>query len=185
MEIVRGAGLRMVGPSSLGVRNTSAEVNLDATFTGARVREGALAIGYRQARLDRDARSPAARQLGVLDVRFTRPPLRRSTNDLLKFCSRTSAPSRRAVRGVVRQSGEARGSPGRARIKPVLAARAPRAERPLSEARRTRRGAARDAVIDGVLHQAGVRRFHSGEQLFDAVSSSSASRCRTVGESGS
>ena len=35
LEIVRGAGLRMVGPSSLGVLNTAAEVSLNATFTGA------------------------------------------------------------------------------------------------------------------------------------------------------
>ena len=33
LEIVRGAGLRMVGPSSLGVLNTAAEVSLNATFT--------------------------------------------------------------------------------------------------------------------------------------------------------
>ena len=44
LEIVRGGGLRMVGPSSLGVLNTAAEVSLNATFTGASVRAGALAI---------------------------------------------------------------------------------------------------------------------------------------------
>jgi GNAT superfamily N-acetyltransferase/predicted CoA-binding protein len=40
LEIVRGGGLRLVGPSSLGVLNTAAEVSLNATFTGARVRAG-------------------------------------------------------------------------------------------------------------------------------------------------
>ena len=44
LEIVRGAGLRMVGPSSLGVLNTAAEVSLNATFTGVGVRAGRLAM---------------------------------------------------------------------------------------------------------------------------------------------
>ena len=37
LEIVRGSGLRIVGPSSLGVINTAAEVSLNATFSGAKV----------------------------------------------------------------------------------------------------------------------------------------------------
>src|ERR1700757_1972979 len=44
LEIVRGGGLRLVGPSSLGVLNTAAGVRLNATFTGATVRAGGLAI---------------------------------------------------------------------------------------------------------------------------------------------
>src|ERR1700727_3917431 len=44
LEIVRSGGLRMGGPGSLGVRHTAAEVSLNATFTGAGVRAGGLAI---------------------------------------------------------------------------------------------------------------------------------------------
>jgi acyl-CoA synthetase (NDP forming) len=44
LEIARGEGLRMVGPNSLGIRNTAAEVRLNATFTEAGVPAGALAI---------------------------------------------------------------------------------------------------------------------------------------------
>jgi acyl-CoA synthetase (NDP forming) len=44
LEIVRGGGLRLVGPSSLGVLNTAATVSLNATFTDASVRAGGLAI---------------------------------------------------------------------------------------------------------------------------------------------
>ena len=40
LEIVRGSGLRIVGPSSLGVINTAAEVSLNATFSGAHVQPG-------------------------------------------------------------------------------------------------------------------------------------------------
>ena len=46
LEIVRGAGLRMVGPNSWGVLNTAAEVSLNTTFTGTSVRAG----GWRSAR---------------------------------------------------------------------------------------------------------------------------------------
>jgi acyl-CoA synthetase (NDP forming) len=42
LEIVRGAGMRMVGPNSLGVLNTDATVSLNATFAGASVPSGRL-----------------------------------------------------------------------------------------------------------------------------------------------
>ena len=45
LEIVRGAGLRMVGPNSWGVLNTAEQVSLNTTFSGARVTAGGLAIG--------------------------------------------------------------------------------------------------------------------------------------------
>ena len=44
LEIVRDAGLRLVGPNSLGLINTAPHVRLNATFTGASVSSGALAI---------------------------------------------------------------------------------------------------------------------------------------------
>ena len=37
--------MRLVGPGALGVVNMAAEVSLNATFSGASVRAGALAIG--------------------------------------------------------------------------------------------------------------------------------------------
>jgi acyl-CoA synthetase (NDP forming) len=66
LEVVRGGGLRLVGPSSLGVLNTAAEVSLNATFTGARVRAGALAIGSPSGAVEIGLLGhAAARQLGV------------------------------------------------------------------------------------------------------------------------
>ena len=44
LEIVRSAGLRMVGPSTLGVLNNDASVSLRGTFAGAPVPAGRLAI---------------------------------------------------------------------------------------------------------------------------------------------
>jgi len=57
------------------------------------------------------------------------------------------------------------------RIKPILVVKGRRrAERVLSEARSHTAAALRgDAVIDALLYQAGVLRFRSGEELFDAA----------------
>ena len=44
LDIVRDAGLRLIGPNSLGLINNAPEVRLNATFTGASVSPGGLAI---------------------------------------------------------------------------------------------------------------------------------------------
>jgi acetate---CoA ligase (ADP-forming) len=174
LEIVRGAGLRMVGPSSLGVRNTAAGVSLNATFTGASVRAGALAIGSPSGAVGIGLLGhAAARQLGVSMFVSLGHSADVSTNDLLESWEhdeRTAA---------VMLYVESFGNPERfrriaqrvSRIKPILVVKGRRrAERVLSEARSHTAAALRgDGVIDAVLHQAGVLRFHGGEQLFDAA----------------
>ena len=69
LDIVRGAGLRLVGPNSLGVLNTAADISLNAMFTGASVTAGSagdlLAIGCARDRAARSCGGPAA---GGLDV---------------------------------------------------------------------------------------------------------------------
>src|ERR1035441_595282 len=85
LEIVRGGGLRMVGPSSLGVINTAAEVSLNATFTGASVRAGALAIGSPSGAVGIGLLGrAAARQLGVSMFASLGSRADVSTNDLLE-----------------------------------------------------------------------------------------------------
>src|SRR6266496_2354729 len=64
LEIVRGAGLRMVGPHSWGVLNTAQQISLNTTFTSASVRAGGLAIGSQSGGLGLLGQA-AARQLGV------------------------------------------------------------------------------------------------------------------------
>ena len=174
LEIVRGAGLRMVGPSSLGVRNTTAEVSLNATFTGASVRAGALAICSPSGAVGIGLLGhAAARQLGVSMFVSLGHRADVSTNDLLECWEqddRTAA---------VMMYVESFGNPERfkriarrvSRSKPILVVKGRRrAERVLSEARSHTAAALRgDAVIDALLHQAGVMRFHGGEQLFDAA----------------
>jgi succinyl-CoA synthetase alpha subunit len=85
LEIVRGAGLRMVGPNSWGVLNTAAEVSLNTTFTGAIVRAGGLAIGSQSGGLGLLGHA-AARQLGVSMFVSVGDRADVSTNDLLEWC---------------------------------------------------------------------------------------------------
>jgi acyl-CoA synthetase (NDP forming)/RimJ/RimL family protein N-acetyltransferase len=174
LEIVRDAGLRMVGPRSLGVRNTAAEVSLNATFTGASVRAGALAICSPSGAVGIGLLGhAAARQLGVSMFASLGNRADVSTNDLLECWEhdeRTAAvvlyvesfgSSERFTRIAGRVS----------RSKPILVVKGRRrAERVLSEARSHTAAALRgDAAVDALLYQAGVLRFRGGEQLFDAA----------------
>ena len=106
LEIVRGGGLRLVGPSSLGVLNTAAEVSLNATFTGASVRAGAfgdrLAVGRGR---DRAARACGGSAAGGLDVRLAGQPRGRFDQRSARVLGAGRADGRGGpVRGVVRQS---------------------------------------------------------------------------------
>ncbi len=174
LEIVRGAGLRLVGPSSLGVVNSAAEVSLNATFSGASVRAGALAIGSEAAALGIELLGHAeARQLGVSMFASLGSPADVSTNDLLEWCEED------ARTAVAMLYVETFGNPERftriarrvSREKPILAVKGRRrAERARSQARSHTAAALRgDAVADALLQQAGVLRFRRGEGMFDAA----------------
>jgi acetate---CoA ligase (ADP-forming) len=174
LEIVRGAGLRMVGPSSLGVLNTAAEVSLNATFSGAGVHAGGLAIGSQAAALGIGLLGHAeARRLGVSVLISLGSPADVSTNDLLEWCEEDDRTA------VAMLYVETFGDPERftritrrvSRTKPILAVKGRRsAERARSEARSHTAAALRsDAIVDALLRQAGIQRFHSGEAMFDAA----------------
>ena len=174
LEIVRGGGLRMVGPSSLGVVNTAAEVSLNATFTDASVRAGALAIGSPSGAVGIGLLGhAAARRLGVSMFVSLGNRADVSTNDLLE-CWEQDERTAAVILYV-----ESFGNPERftriarrvSRTKPILVVKGRRrAERMLSEARSHTAAALRgDAAIDALLQQAGVLRFRGGEELFDAA----------------
>ena len=174
LEIVRGAGVRMVGPGSLGVLNTAAEVSLNATFSGAGVHAGGLAIGSQSAALGIGLLGHAeARRLGVSVLVSLGSPADVSTNDLLEWCEEDDRTA------VAMLYVETFGDPERftriarrvSRTKPILAVKGRRsAERAVSEARSHTAAALRsDAIVDALLHQAGIQRFRSGEAMFDAA----------------
>ena len=78
----------MVGPGSLGVLNTAADVSLNATFSGAIVRPGGLAIGSHAMALGLGLLGhAAARQLGVSILVALGSLADVSANDLLEWCA--------------------------------------------------------------------------------------------------
>ena len=171
LEIARDSGLRIVGPGALGVVNMAAEVSLNATFSGARVRVGALAIGAQAVAPGLGLLGHAeARQMGVSTLVSMGARADVSTNDLLEWCE---ADDRTAV---VMLYVESFGNPERftriaqrvSRRKPILVIKGRRsAERARSQARSdTVAALPGDALIDAVLQQAGVLRFDSSEELF-------------------
>ena len=173
LEMVRGSGLRMVGPGSLGVLNTAAEVSLNATFRGVSVQPGGLAIGSHAVGLGLGLLGhAAARGLGVSVFVSLGNRTDVSTSDLLEWCGEDERTA--AVMLYVESFGDpqrfTRVAERVARDKPVLVVKGGRPEPARFEARSRTAAALRgDAAFDALLHQAGVVRFHSGEELFQAA----------------
>ena len=174
LDVVRDAGLRMVGPNSLGLLNTTPEVRLNATFTGAPVRAGTLAICSPSGAVGIGLLGHAAgRQVGISMFASLGNRADVSTNDLLEWLEQDERTT--AVILYV----DTFGNPERftriarrvSRRKPILAIKGRRrAERVLTEARSHTAAALRgDPVVDALLHQAGVLRFRGGDDLFNAA----------------
>jgi acetate---CoA ligase (ADP-forming) len=174
LDVVRDAGLRMVGPNSLGLLNTTPEVSLNATFVGAPVRAGPLAICSPSGAVGIGLLGhAAARQLGISLFASLGNRADVSTNDLLEWLEQDERTT--AVILYV----DTFGNPERftriarrvSRRKPILAIKGrQRAERVLTDARSHTAAALRgDAVVDALLRQAGVLRFRGGDDLFNAA----------------
>jgi len=171
LEIARGSGLRIVGPSSLGVINTAPEVSMNATFSPSRVRPGRLAIGAQAVAPGLGLLGHAqAREMGISVLVSVGGHADVSSNDLLEWCE---VDERTAV---VMLYVESFGNPERfirvarrvSRHKPILVIKARRSAERARKNARTRTAAALrgDTVVDAVLHEAGVLRFQSSEELF-------------------
>ena len=174
LEIVRDAGMRLVGPNSLGVLNTSPEVCLNATFSGAAVPSGGLAICSSSGAIGIGLLGhAAARRLGVSMFASVGNGADVSTNDLLECWEQDDRTA--AVILYVDTFGNpehfTRIARRVSRIKPILAIKGRRrAEGVLTEARSHTAAALRgDAVVDALLHQGGVLRFRDGVSLFNAA----------------
>jgi acyl-CoA synthetase (NDP forming)/RimJ/RimL family protein N-acetyltransferase len=174
LEVVRAAGMRLVGPNCLGVLNTDPRVSLNATLAGFRVPAGRLAICSESGAIGIALLGhAAARRLGVSSFASLGQRADVSTNDLLEIWEEDSRTA------VVMLYVETVGNPERfARIarrvaqrKPILAIKGRRRPDPTPlEARSHTSGAVRaDAVVDGLLYHGGVQRFRTGEELFNAA----------------
>ncbi len=173
LEIVRSGGLRMVGPGALGVLNNDASVRLRGTFAGAPVPAGRLAISSQSGAIGIALLGDAAgRRLGLSSFASLGGRADVSTNDLLEYWEEDKATA--AVILYVETFGnpEHFGRIARrvARRKPILAIKGRRAPGPEAGAGSHTAAALRgDALVDALLLQAGVMRFHSGGELFDTA----------------
>ena len=190
LEVVRGAGMRLVGPGCLGVLNTDPQVSLNATFAGFRVLDGRLAICSESGAIGIALLGhAAARRLGVSSFASLGHRADVSTNDLLELWEED------ARTAVVMLYVETVGNPERfsriarrvAQRKPILAIKGHRRpDRARSEAgTHTSAALHGDAVVDALLHHGGVLRFRSGEELFNAAEFFDANRCHPGARSGS
>jgi acetate---CoA ligase (ADP-forming) len=174
LEIVRAGGLRLLGPSSLGVINTDPEVRLNATSAGPGVAAGRLAVCSHSGAIGIGLLAhAAARRIGICSYVSLGERVDVSTNDLLELWEEDD----RA--GAVMLYVETFGNPehfariaGRvSRRKPILAVKGRRAAEAVRHEAQTHTAAALrgDAVVDALFHQAGVLRFRSGDELFNAA----------------
>ncbi len=174
VDVLRAAGMRMVGPDSLGVLNTADAVSLNATFSGAHLRRGALAIGsHTVASGLRLLGYAAAHGLGVSAFASLGSRADVSTSDLLEWFAEDERT--RALMLYVETFGDPRRfmrvAQRVSRVKPILVLTGTRpplraGDEPTSQTAAALGG---DEIFDAVFRHAGVLRFRSGEELCQAA----------------
>ena len=154
--------------------NTDPAVSLKATFAGANVPSGRLAICSQSGAIGIGLLGhAAARQLGISSFASIGDRVDVSTNDLLELWEEDERTA--AVMLYVETFGNpehfSRIAQRVSRRKPILAVKGRRAaEAARLDARSHTAAALRgDVVVDALFRQAGVLRFQSGEELFSAA----------------
>ena len=173
LEAVRGGGMRLVGPNSLGVLNTAPDVRLNATLARFPISTGAVAISSQSGALGIALLGhAAARGIGV--GRFASLGNRAdvSANDLLELWEEDEDVA------VVMLYVESFGNPQRfstisrrvSRRKPILAVKGDRRRPEIREAQsHTASGVHGEVVVNALFRQAGVLRVDGTGALFDAA----------------
>jgi acetyl coenzyme A synthetase (ADP forming)-like protein len=172
-EIVRGSGMRMVGPNCMGVINTDPAVSMNATFSpswppagGVSMLSQSGALGL--AMLDH----AAALHLGIGDFVSVGNKTDVSANDLLSYWA--DDPKTRVIALYLESFGNprkfARVAPDVARKKPIVAVKSGRsAAGTRAAASHSAALASLDVGVDALFAQAGVVRTDTLEELFDVV----------------
>jgi acyl-CoA synthetase (NDP forming)/RimJ/RimL family protein N-acetyltransferase len=162
-------GMRVVGPNSMGVVNTAADVSLDATFVGVRPLAGRIGVSSQSGTLGA-AIIGHARRFGLGISTFVsvgnKPDV--SGNDLLQYWEDDDATD------VVLLHLESFGNPRNfaritrrlTRVKPVVAVKSGRA---VALDRLDPDGWPVETSLDALLSQTGVIRVDTLEQLFDVA----------------
>ena len=170
-QVVRGAGMRMIGPNCLGLLNTDPEVNLNATFAPTWPPHGGVAFSSQSGAIGL-AILDTARDLGIGISQFVSMGNKAdvSGNDLLEYWE--NDPGCRVILLYL----ESLGNPARfmqiarrvARKKPIAVVKSGRTEAGARAASsHTGALAGLDVAVDALLGQAGVIRTDTMEELFD------------------
>jgi acetyl coenzyme A synthetase (ADP forming)-like protein len=173
LEVVRGHGMRMVGPNCMGVINTSGEMSMNATFAPSMPPAGPIAFMSQSGAMGVTILDYAAEYgIGVSQFVSMGNKADVSGNDLLGYwCDDDEV-------GVILLYLENFGNPRRftriarevTRRKPVIAVKAGRS-RAGARAASSHTGAmaAMDVATDALFAQCGVLRVDTVEELFDAA----------------
>ncbi len=174
VEVCRDAGIRLVGPNSIGVLNTSPDVRLNATFAPHQAAPGRIGFLSQSGGLG-IAIIEAAGRLGVGLSSFVSVGNKAdlSGNDLLQYWEQD------ADTDVALLYLESFGNPRKfarvarraSRTKPILAVKSGRSAAG-ARATSSHTGAllsASDVTVDALFHQAGVIRTDTLQELFDVA----------------
>jgi acetyl coenzyme A synthetase (ADP forming)-like protein len=172
-QVVRGAGMRMIGPNCLGILNTDPAVSLDATFAPTWPLAGRVAFSSQSGALGL-AILDLARELGLGISTFASIGNKAdvSGNDLIEYWEKDPNTD------VILLYLESFGNPRRftqiarrvARTKPILAVKSGRTGSGRRAAQsHTGALAGADLAVDALFHQAGVVRTDTIDELFDAA----------------
>jgi acetyl coenzyme A synthetase (ADP forming)-like protein len=173
VSLVRGAGMRLVGPNCLGILNTDPEVRLNATFAPTWPAPGPVAIASQSGAIG-VALLDYAKELGLGISHFASIGNKAdvSGNDLLTYWE--NDPATRVILLYL----ESFGNPARfmeiarrvSRTKPILVVKSGRTEAGARAASsHTGALAGADVAVDALLGQAGVLRADTIEELFDVA----------------
>lgn len=171
VEMIRQYGLRMIGPNCFGILNTDPTVRLDATFASLFPPQGRVAMSSQSGALGLATLAGAHRvRLGISSFVSVGNKADVSTNDLLQYWEEDPATD------VILLYMESFGNPRRfsriarrvSRRKPIIAVKAGRSQSGRRAASsHTAALAARDEVVEALLHQAGVIRAESLDELLN------------------
>ena len=170
-ELVRGAGLRMVGPNCMGIINTDPAVNMNATFAPTPARRGGIGFVSQSGALGVAILNVAA-DLGLGLTQFASMGNKAdvSGNDLLEYWE--DDPETRVICMYLESFGNPRRFTEIAkrvgRKKPILVVKSGRtAEGARAASSHTGALAGADVTVSALLAQCGVLRANTIEELFD------------------
>ena len=173
VSLVRGSGMRMVGPNCMGILNTAPEISLNATFAPARPPAGNIAMSSQSGALGIAILDYLEKlNVGVSTFISVGNKADVSGNDLLAYWAED--PRTRVIVLYLESFGNprkfARVAPEVARRKPIVAVKSGRS------AAGTRAASSHsaslgslDVAVDALFEDAGVIRTNTLEELFDVA----------------